>query len=98
MHSTVATCTVTVQTNTGYVYIDVINYGETGNDFGSIYALDSTSKVHTRFNTADKNRKTVQTIRIEVPDKKTHTIYITYQKNSWKDENNDSLQFKVRFN
>ena len=95
-HSTTAACVVMI-TGTRTAYLDVINYAESGYDYGTIYAVDSrTNKLH-ELNSSSYNKSAVQTFTITLPDTGTHTLYITFKKDHSMDANNDSLQFKVRF-
>ena len=95
-HSTTAACVVTIS-GTRTAYLDVINYAETGYDYGTIYAVDSrTNKLH-ELKSSSYNKSTVQTFTITLPDTGTHTLYITFKKDVSANANNDSLQFKVRF-
>ena len=96
-NSTTAACVVTLQSNTGRAYIDVINYAEAGYDYGTIYALDSRSTKLADFSSSSKNTSNVQTIMVTLPDDRPHTLYITFRKDSSTNRNNDSMQFHVRF-
>ena len=96
-NSTTAACVVTLQSNTGRAYIDVINYAEAGYDYGTIYALDSRSIKLADFSSSSKNTSSVQTIMVTLPDDRPHTLYITFRKDSSTNRNNDSMQFRVRF-
>ncbi len=96
-HSTTAECVVTVKSSSGKVYLDVINYAESGYDYGTIYSLDSTSSKLVEMSSSSRNTSSVQTYEIDLPDANEHTIRFTFRKDSSTNRNNDSLQFKVRF-
>lgn len=99
-----AMCTVTFTSPTGYVYIDYINYAQPRRDFGMISVLDGTLWKASRADTgnfllsmASRNSPEVQTLLIEVPEDEVHTLTIKYIKDGFGDQNNDSLQFRLRF-
>lgn len=102
--SSYALCKITFTTSTGYIYLDCINYAESGDDYGLISMLDSTLSSS---NSADKsnvfksfkssNSSSVQTVKIPVNDTAEHTIYVKFIKDGYGSRNNDTLEFKVRF-
>ena len=101
-----AMCEITFQTLTGYIYLDCINYAEASADYGIISKLDQplslnrladSINVHKSFIAPKYNLNKIQTICIPVSDANKHTLQIKYIKNYEKSVNNDSFQFKVRF-
>lgn len=86
------------------INIHVINYAQTGYDYGSLskvdtalgttYTTDDSSKLQWIGNTAQTNTANVQTIAYTIPAGE-HYIYAKYQKNNYTNQNNDSLQFFV---
>lgn len=105
--SSCALCKITFRTNTGYIYLDCINYAEPTRDYGLISKLDkslsnsasadNSSVVFKSFGSRSDNKSGIQTIRIPVNDTDEHVIYIKFIKNSYGNNYNDSLQFSVRF-
>ena len=103
--SSCALCKITFTTNTGYLYLDCINYAEKGYDYGLISKLDTTlstsnsedgsGAVFKSFKNANMNK--VQTVAIPVNDNQQHTIYVKFIKDSSGSDYNDTLQFKARF-
>ena len=84
------------------LYLDCINYGENGWDYGILSNVDQELSLN---NNADSNyyksfssssSSNVQTIDYGVLDAGEHFIYIKYRKDGSVDSGNDSLQFKVR--
>ncbi|MBQ3485460.1 MAG: WG repeat-containing protein [Clostridia bacterium] len=92
---TIAQCTLTISSETGFVYLDVINSGEYKYDYGCVYMLDSTSSIYKDFSYDSTTYQ--QTLEFTIPDENEHTIYIIYKKDGSTSSGNDSLQFKVRF-
>ncbi|MBQ8200152.1 MAG: WG repeat-containing protein [Clostridia bacterium] len=100
-----AMCKLTFTSTTGYIYLDCINYAESGDDYGMVSKLDTSLALSSSADNSSKLFKTfrnissssVQTIIIPVPDDTEHTIYIKFIKDYYSDLYNDSLQFKVRF-
>ena len=85
------------------MYLDCINYGESGFDFGILSNLDTeliqsssvdSSNVYKSF--SGFNTSNIQTVSYDVTAG-SHYIYIKYRKDDYDAEGNDSLQFKVRF-
>ena len=94
--STTAACIVTIS-GTTRAYLDVINYAEAGYDYGTIYAVDSRTNTLVTMSSSSYNKSSVQTFTINLPDTGEHTFYITFRKDNSLNRNNDSLQFRVRF-
>jgi hypothetical protein len=101
-----AMCKVTFKTSTGKLILDCINYAENNYDFGILSNLDidpslslnssaDTNNVYYSFK--GKSQSTVQTVSYTGINDEEHFIYIKYRKDSSASNNNDSLQFKVRF-
>ena len=108
IHSSYAMCAVTFSTTTGHIYLDCINSGEGGYDYGIVSTLDtafaasnesvSSSRVATRvFSGVQDASGRLCTLDIPVPDRGEHVIWIKYIKDSSGNNGNDSLQFAVRF-
>lgn len=86
------------------VYVDCINYAETYCDYGILSNVDTALEFS---NTADSSNvfksfassssADVQTVDYGVLTAGEHYIYIKYRKDGSVNSNNDSLQFKVRF-
>lgn len=74
------------------IYIDYIQTSENGYDYGIIYALNSTSTIHTslQYVNAETEKSILYGNYIE------GDIYILYRKDNSTSSGNDSLQFKVR--
>ena len=96
VHSTTAACYVRVS-GTPRVYLGVINYAESGYDYGVIYQPDSTSYTLESLSSSYENTSSVQTFTVNLPDAGEHFIYITFRKDGSSNQNYDTLQFKVRF-
>lgn len=86
------------------MYVDYINHGENGWDYGLISKLDTilseadlndSTNIHSSFETASSD--TVKTLDYGVLSAGEHFIYAKYIKDSSGSTGNDSLQFKVRF-
>ena len=103
--SSYAVCRVTINApNEAKMYIDCINYAESTYDFGLLSKLntslalsnsaDSSSKVQKSF--SGSQSASIQTVSYTIP-KGTNFIDIKYRKDSSVNSNNDSLQFKIRF-
>jgi len=102
--SSAAVCKVTFNTHGFYnLYIDCINYAESNYDYGILSNVDATlgtsssadsSNVFRTFKGAQS--ASVQTVNYGVVESGEHFIYIKFIKDSSDDNNNDSLQFKVR--
>lgn len=102
--SSYALCKVTFQTSTGQLILDCINYAESNYDFGILSNLDTslslswgTDSENTYYSFKGKSQSTVQTVSYTGIDDEEHFIYIKYRKDSSYANNNDSLQFKIRF-
>ena len=105
-HNSFALCKLKFKTDTGKLILDCINYAEASYDYGILSNVDTTltssynadsSNVYKKFNTAAMNTSAVQTVTYTINDTNEHFIYIKYRKDSSASSNNDSLQFKVRF-
>ena len=102
MNSTTALCKLTVDMNgVDHLYIDCINYAETNYDYGILSDADTTisgaSFSNTKKNFQGSSMSTIQTVDYGILTQGTHTIYIKFVKDGSQHQNNDSLQFKVRF-
>jgi hypothetical protein len=99
-----AVCKLVFTSTTGKLILDCINYAEAGWDYGIIsnldttlgttYSVDSTNVYKTFKNS---NSSSVQTVTYSGLDTEEHFIYIKFRKDSSDNKNNDTLQFKVRF-
>ena len=92
--NSIAECSLNVFSDTGVVYLDVINSGESSYDYGVIYQPDSSSQE--LFNFASRGNRT-ETLTITLGDDSEHQIRIIYRKDGSSSSGNDSFQFKVRF-
>ena len=107
IQSSYALCKITFTSATGKIYLDCINYAESGKDYGMIsklntplaqsYSADSSSKLTKSFSSSSYNKSSTQTTVIDVTPYTEQTIYVKYIKNSSTNRNNDTFQFKVRF-
>lgn len=103
MNNSFAICKVNLDFDLdGTMYIDCINYAESGYDYGILSKLDTTltlshsadsTNVYRNFKSS--NSANVQTVTYEVPSGE-HFIYIKFIKDTSTNNNNDSLQFKIR--
>lgn len=103
VNSSAAVCKVTFNTQGKHLYLDCINYAEANYDFGILSNIDSTL---TTTNTEDTTRfksfkgsssASVQTVDYGVVAAGEHFIYVKFRKDGSGNANNDTLQFKVRF-
>jgi hypothetical protein len=103
MHSTAAVCKVNIFNEGGFnVFIDVINYGESGWDYGLLSKINTTLSTGSsadnisqlQCNLKNSHGPEVQTIEYGVVE---GFIYIKFRKDNSTSSGNDSLQFKVRF-
>ena len=84
------------------LYLDCINYAESRYDYGILSNLDSTLTSSAYADSTYKksfkgsSNSTIQTVTYDITAG-SHFIYIKYIKDSSGSNNNDSLQFKVRF-
>lgn len=105
-NSSAALCKVTFDTFGIYhLYIDCINYAESNYDYGLLSNLDTTLSTSTTADSSSKifyNFKGKQSASVVTVDygeiaAGEHFIYIKFLKDSSQHSNNDSLQFKLRF-
>lgn len=99
-----AICKVNISTSSdATMYIDCINYAESNYDYGLLSNLDTTltlsysadsSNVYRNFK--GQSMSSIQTVTYNVPSGQ-HYIYIKFIKDSSQNSNNDTLQFKIRF-
>lgn len=106
VNSSAALCKVIFDTFGMYhLYIDCINYAETDYDYGLLSNLDTTLSTSTSadssskvfYNFKDKQSASVVTVDYGEIAAGEHFIYIKFLKDSSQHNNNDSLQFKLRF-
>ena len=102
--SSYAICKLNIQaTSNCTLYLDCINFAESNFDYGILSNLDSSltssSTADTAYYKSFKGLQSadVQTVTYNNIAAGSHFIYIKYIKDSSVDQNNDSLQFKVRF-
>ena len=86
----------------GTVTFSVINYAESGYDFGLLSDLDeelstnaSADSSNVYWSGKSNNSASVQTITYNDVQAGDHTVDVKFFKDSYTDDNNDSLQFKV---
>ena len=89
------------------MYVDCINYAEKNYDYGILSHLnkDLGKNYNAATSTSTTVKKTfyglssstVQTVSYELPKNSTNFIQIKYRKDSSQNSNNDTLQFKIRF-
>ncbi len=99
-----AMCKVNVEVSAeSTMYLDCINYAESNFDYGILSKLDCTLNKSNHADTVNvyhsfkgSSISSVQTVSYVIPEGQ-HYIYIKYIKDSSQNSNNDSLQFKVRF-
>ena len=103
--SSAAVCKVTFFPSVdAHLYVDCINFAETKYDYGLLSEIDKTLGTTYTADTENVfktfyNEQSADVVTIDygyVPAGE-HFIYIKYRKDSSTDENNDSLQFKIRF-
>lgn len=101
--SSYALCKVDFISSTEEIILDCINSGESNYDFGIISNIDQTLSSSSAVDSTcfysfkGKSSSSVQTVTIPVPDYNEHFITIKYRKDEGGASENDSLQFKVRF-
>lgn len=102
--SSYAMCKILLNCNgTDNLYLDCINYAEEGYDYGLLSHVDGTLTLNNNENSdvfhsfKYGSQQDIQTINYGVLSKGEHHIYIKYIKDGSAADNNDSLQFKVRF-
>lgn len=83
------------------VKFTVINYAESGYDFGLLSNIDTTLSTSASADSSNvywsgknNNNSSPQDVTYTIPSGE-HFIYVKYFKDSYTDSNNDSLQFKV---
>lgn len=106
VHSSFAMCRIDVTADGEQtIALDCINYAESNYDFGIVsnwdqaltqsYTEDTSSTIVFRsFKGASSS--SVVTLQLPTPSKGKHTLYIKYRKDGSENNNNDSLQFKIR--
>lgn len=102
--SSAAVCKVNIVADgRSEIIFDCINYGESNCDYGLLSTIDKTLTTSSTADTSNvfKNFKglqqsTVQSVSYGVLSAGTHYVYVKYIKDGSVDNNNDSLQFKVR--
>lgn len=99
-----AICKLVFVSGTGNLILDCINYAESSYDFGMLSNIDTTLNLDANADTTNVyksfkglSQSGVQTITYSNLDSNEHFIYIKYRKDTSVANNNDSLQFKVRF-
>ena len=86
------------------MYVDCINYAESSWDYGMLSKINTTLSAHYDADSSSYLQKNfsglqssyVQTVTYDIPAGNSY-IYIKYKKDGSVDSNNDSLQFKIRF-
>ena len=85
------------------MYVDCINFAESSYDYGILSNLDTTLEQNStedyynvKQSFKDMQSANVQTVTYDVPEGD-HYIYVKYIKDSSASDNNDSLQFIIRF-
>lgn len=83
------------------VIFKVINYAESGYDFGLLSNIDKTLSTNASadssnvfWNGSNKNSASEQIVTYTIPSGE-HFVYVKYFKDSYTNSNNDTLQFKV---
>ena len=100
-----AICKLVFVSGTGNLILDCINYAESSYDFGILSKIDTTLNLDANTDTTNVyksfkglSKSGIQTITYSGLNNSEHFIYIKYRKDGSASTNNDSLQFKVRFN
>lgn len=91
---------ICTKANGAHIYVDCINFAEVNYDYGTIHNAGTLPTKYSEeiykslkgFSKAD-----VQTVDMGLSDSDTFTFLVSYRKDSSSAQNNDSLQFKVRF-
>ena len=86
------------------MYVDCINYAESNYDYGMLSKINTTLSASSSADSSSYLQKNfyglqysyVQTVIYDIPAGNSY-IYIKYRKDGSVDSNNDSLQFKIRF-
>lgn len=104
INNSYALCTINLTINNSCkIYLDCINYGESNYDYGLISNLNSSLSAS---NTADTDYKKtfkgeqsayVQTVSYGTLSPGFYTIMIKFRKDGSVNSNNDSLQFRLRY-
>ena len=97
-----ALCKVVITNPCGKnVYFDCINYAESNYDFGILSEINTTLKLSSSVDTSNvkysfkgKSQSGVQTVAYDGVE---GFVYVKFRKDSSSSNNNDTLQFKVRF-
>ena len=106
VNSSAALCKVTFNTFGIYhLYIDCINYAESNYDYGLLSNLDTTLSTSTTADSSSKvfydfkGKQSASVVTVDYGEIAAgeHFIYIKFLKDSSQHNNNDSLQFKLRF-
>ena len=98
-----AVCKVNFNCEGKTMYLDCINFGESTFDFGLVGNVDTALSLSTTVdstvikNFSGSQSADVQSVYVGAYPSGSHYLYVKYKKDSSVDQNNDSLQFKVRF-
>lgn len=98
-----AVAKITFNSNGRKLCVDCINYAESNFDFGLLSNIDSPLSLNNTIDSAvyysfyGKQSPAVVTVTYDDLDAEEHYIYIKYRKDHTMNTNNDSLQFKIRF-
>lgn len=105
VNSSYAICKLNVYSSgTVNLYLDCINYAENNCDYGILSNIDTTLTLSSSADSSNvfksfkgSNSANVQTVDYGILEEGDHYIYIKFIKDSSQSSNNDTLQFKVRF-
>lgn len=105
VNNSYALCKVNITGNgSSHMYIDCINYAESNYDYGILSNLNTTLTSNSTADTTNvfksfkgSQSASIQTVDYGVIPEGEHFIYVKFIKDSSTSSNNDSLQFKVRF-
>lgn len=84
------------------LYLDCINFAESKHDFGLISKLDTPLALSSQIDSdvfysfSNKQQNNIQTVEYPIPEGQ-HFIEIKFRKDGSAHKDNDSLQFKIRF-
>ena len=104
IHNSYSICKVNININkTASLYVDCINYAESGYDFGILSNLNTSLSLDYSADTTNVKKSfkgssssTIQTVSYDSLSAGSYYIYIKFIKDVSQSSNNDSLQFKIR--